>query len=193
MSSISEAFAHDDTPRGTLFAFFAHLFPYAIVTAFLFTIYGYFGSPGIPPLAGLITEYISVALCLIGLLHMGFSRLCIRCIRSMPLNMKELAQKRDFWLKSLHLVIGFRSAIYWLIGYGILVLMVRAALIGHYPAWDSRDYAWIGAGIPVFTTWVGWSIWQHHRLRPECPYCRPWDEGGAREPSPDPQIKSTLS
>jgi hypothetical protein len=33
----------------------------------------------------------------------------------------------------------------------------------------------------------------HRRLRPWCPWCRPWDEGGdpelSPEPDPDPAVK----
>ena len=28
--------------------------------------------------------------------------------------------------------------------------------------------------------------WRHARLYPWCPHCRRWDDGGRREPSPDP-------
>lgn len=193
MSSVSESFAHDDTPRGNLFAFLAHLFPYGLVASFLFTIYGYLGSPGVPPLVGLLAEWVSVIFVFFGVFHFAFSRLCIRCMQDIPLNMAELAQKRKFWLKMVHVAMERRSASLWLIGYGIAVLMARWAILGHYPTWSNRDYSWLGVGIPVTVLLYGWAVWQHHRLRPECPYCRRWDEGGAREPSPDPQIKSTIS
>jgi hypothetical protein len=38
---------------------------------------------------------------------------------------------------------------------------------------------------------VIYTEWLHHRLRPWCPYCRPWDEGGDQELAPDPTLFGT--
>lgn len=34
----------------------------------------------------------------------------------------------------------------------------------------------------LWITAVIYSEWMHHRLRPWCPFCRPWDDEGDEEP-----------
>ncbi|MEU4318325.1 hypothetical protein AB0F85_14060 [Nocardia fluminea] len=117
-----------------------------------------------------------------GLVHNDLTRLCVRCMSEVPADAGHQAerQKRVLWLRH-----AARSPFRML---AFLALLIVPAVLIHVLELP-RVLA-----LPVDAFWCVfmYSVWLHHRLRPWCPYCREWGEGGGiHEPSPDPVVKAT--
>lgn len=113
------------------------------------------------------------------LLHQRSSHLCMRCMAEIPTDAPVQAQRRKTFLWFSHLMTT---------GSGLRRLLVPAIVIGligsHVGSPAIQHLARIPLDAILFATL--YSSWLHHRLRPWCPYCRGWEDGGDPEPSPDP-------
>lgn len=117
--------------------------------------------------------------------HLSTGRLCLRCIRSAPLNPEWDVKRNKTFLWEIHIDRAKFFGVYaatWVLGglispiwlHGFIATLCRLPL-------DVMFFSLI------------WSLYIHHRLGPWCPYCRGWDEGGDPElvPDPDPAEKGT--
>jgi hypothetical protein len=129
------------------------------------------------PLPVVVSGYLLLPL---ALFHQGLSRLCVRCMSEVPTDPGRQVQRWRLLLWWSHrplLVVAMAPA-----AAAAVVTLTAWLTTGHitgHPAW-----VWLPVDAAFFLH--AWSVWVHHRLRPWCPYCRRWDDGGAREPSPDP-------
>jgi len=133
-----------------------------------------------------INIFVSIALLACwstALFHQRKEHLCARCMDEVPVDAAALAHRRRRTLRFVH----FAATLV-----GILTMIV---LIGSPAIFGAVADGTIPRGyfIPgdAWTFALIYSVWQHHRLRPWCPYCRPWDEGGDEEPAPDPTLLGT--
>lgn len=176
---IDNAFNNDDSLVGKALNRAAHLMPYAIGAVAVACIFRYVG---VDHWLISATEHFALACVVIGMLHHIFTRLCIRCMEEVPADASHQAQRqsRVLWLN--HLIDSMRGIVVYLvavIGYSVLLGAMELPPVASLP-------------LDAFYVAFMYSIWLHHRLRPWCPYCRRWDDGGGIvEPSPDPMIKAT--
>lgn len=113
------------------------------------------------------------------LLHQRSSHLCERCIAEVPADAPALAQRRKALLWFSH-QIATRIGIA-----GLLAPAVAIGFVGtNFASPAIQHLARVPLDVLLFASL--YTSWLHHRLRPWCPYCRGWDEGGEPEPSPDP-------
>jgi len=102
--------------------------------------------------------------------------LCWRCARHAPANPDASVAR---WRRALWL--HHKPGLVLLAG----ALPVAVLLLGsHFPRWLSvaSDVCILVVAGSAF-----WSGIMHRRLRPWCPWCKPWDEGGDSEAVPDPE------
>lgn len=179
LAAIDNAFNNDDSLVGKLLNRAAHLMPYAIGAVAVARVLHYIGVDNWLISAA---EYFASLCVIIGILHHIFTRLCIRCMEEVPADASRQAQRHRWGLWVNHLLDSMR---------GIVVYIV--AVIGFSALLTVMDWPPV-ASLPMdaFYLTFMYSVWVHHRLRPWCPYCRRWDDGGGiSEPSPDPMIKAT--
>jgi hypothetical protein len=107
------------------------------------------------------------------------TRLCLRCIKTAPLDPENQVRTRKWLLCVEHFPI--RLDLY-------ILAITMAISVGGIEIFIYNSAPYRLADIPL-DTWVLGSIyatWTHHRLRPWCPYCKGWDDGGDEELVPDP-------
>ena len=128
--------------------------------------------------------------------HWAKARLCLRCIRGVPLD-PGTEVKRHLWLLRIQHWGPMRTS---LVFGGVLAFTLILPYLVHISKDSLVDR---GALVPLdVVLFVSlFSSWIHHRLQPWCPYCKPWGEGGEEElvpgpdpdedhvPDPDPQFK----
>lgn len=109
-------------------------------------------------------------------------RLCWRCARHAPADPEASVAR---WRRAL-----------WLHHRAGLVLLAGAVpvsgllLSSHLP--PGLDIA-SDIGVIVVAGAASWSGIMHRRLRPWCPWCKPWGEGGDAEAVPDPDPDPAVS
>ena len=113
-------------------------------------------------------------------LHPAVNRMCLRCMQDMPKNPGLSVQRNTRLLRLSHVNPYILLALF---GFFVLVVSLTQALL-NWPDWG------IWPASVFFYTWC-WSQWVHHRLRPWCPYCRDWGDGGDPEVVPDPDPAET--
>ena len=112
------------------------------------------------------------------LFHRHKDHLCARCMEEVPVDAPGLAQCRRRPLRFFH----FAAT---LLGILTMVVFIGSPAIFDVIADGTVPRAYFIPG-DIWTFALIYAAWQHHRLRPWCPYCRPWDEGGDEEPVADP-------
>lgn len=173
MDDLIDVFNEDDTRRGRMLVAVGHRMPWAIGVIAALEVPYYLQAEN--PLFGLV-QLATVVPVLIGIFHISFARLCIRCLSQIPRDGAQRAVRHGWLLRLYHRQLGLKA---WLI---LLVVMaatpVVLAAVG-LPRW---------LGVPVDVYWYAWlmSLWVHHRLRLWCPGCDDGDGGWIEEPSPDP-------
>lgn len=120
------------------------------------------------------------AVVLISWTHMILSPICMKCMRSVPVDAPAQAQRQMYLLWIFHYMTG------WLflgvmVGLAVVSSIFRVTLLG-----TIYEPTWTRAPLDILIMGVIWSGWVHHKLRPWCPYCKDWDEGGEHEVVPDP-------
>lgn len=181
MSLIDDFGNPDRSPRARRLAKAAHALPYVLVFYLavaaaewvgLFSVAGsWYGLALIAPFYALLAA---------SGFHQALARLCVRCMAEVPADAPVRAVRQRGLLRLAHT----RG---WLLFLVILGWFAVAAVIRWAAGWSLEDSSWLRAPADLFAfAWL-WSEWVHHRYRPWCPYCRRWDDdGGPREPSPDP-------
>ena len=110
-------------------------------------------------------------------LHTRRENLCVRCAEAMPSNPCAAVERGRVWLRLHHRLTD--SPVVFVVYVGVQVLACLPTWLG----WRGLDWLWF---LPI----AGLTrLWLHHAaVRPWCPYCREWDDGGDHEPSltPDP-------
>lgn len=131
-------------------------------------------------------HFVSAAL-LVCWLVAGFHRdsehLCERCLREVPIAAPARAERQRSLLRFAHVaksVIG--CAVLAVVSVGPPLLAVLMPVEVPRLLYIPGDL-WLVAII--------YAEWVHHRLRPWCPFCDPWDEEGDEEPAPDPTWSGT--
>lgn len=180
MPTLQDSFNGDSTPARRFLTATAHHYRWLLAIVAAITILGYLGySPW--PLS--ILTFVIVIAVAIGSLHIELTRLCIQCMEEVPADAGVRAQRQRWLLRISHCT-DSRRKLYttfglWL-GYPILIGLLDPPKVAYLPT-------------DAFYLLFIYSLWLHHRLRPWCSYCRPWDDGGGiHEPSPDPTVKATL-
>jgi hypothetical protein len=115
--------------------------------------------------------------------HLRKGALCLRCIRSSPLNPQRAVERNKVFLYVAH----WPRKKWWIVWSACL----SGTIAADFFTGVVNDL--LKTPMDVFFLVVMWGIWAHHRLAPWCPYCRGWDEGGEEElvPDPDPSEKAT--
>lgn len=158
----------------------AHALIYVLVVAVPIRVASWFGL-----LTGVNMFVASVLLTCWGmaLFHRHKNHLCARCMEDVPVDAPSLAQRRRRSLRFFHFSIT------------LLGTLVMAVFIGSPAIFDVMSEGTVPRAyfIPgdIWTFALIYTAWQHHRLRPWCAYCPPWDEGGDEEPAPDPTLLGT--
>jgi hypothetical protein len=108
--------------------------------------------------------------------------MCERCMQRVPADAAYQAQqKQRRWMWNFHL-----GTSWWFLGPLLLAGSISIQIGSvHFPPVGILGAIW----------YVFWSYsWRRHSLlRPWCPYCSGWDEGGEHEhvPNPDPSMSKT--
>ena len=106
------------------------------------------------------------------LVHQQSARLCIRCMREVPANAQEQAQ-------------GWRRRVLWWEHRSLKMVLVSLVIVVFLL--ERLHYSIPADALFTMITCVNsYGLWLHHRLRPWCPYCRRWDDGGDHVVVPDP-------
>lgn len=100
--------------------------------------------------------------------------LCPRCAEDVPLDPDRAVKRHDRSLRIFHR--AHLTAV-------VLTLSLSALFI---PGECRRVIAVAMAAVYSVLVLANVVSWRHARLYPWCPHCRRWDDGGRREPSPDP-------
>lgn len=123
--------------------------------------------------------------------HFQTSGMCLRCIASSPLDPETAVRRNRLFLRYAHLS---RRGVVLMALTGLVLLVVGDTIAASSGGLTSSILPKL-VRMPMDAMFYGviWSMWSHHRLRPWCPWCRRWDEGGDPEliPDPDPAEKGT--
>ncbi|MFT4087529.1 MAG: hypothetical protein QM658_10310 [Gordonia sp. (in: high G+C Gram-positive bacteria)] len=149
-----------------------HSLPVVLVVVAVLRIAGWFG---FFPLVGTLALGIVVVVQIVDRAHRE-SGLCMRCYACAPLDGSLEAARRRPVLRLFHLWATRR-------GLGVYGLTVITPLV-LVAVYDGPQWWMIPSDVALLGTIA--ISYLHHRLQPWCPYCRRWDDGGEREPSPDP-------
>jgi hypothetical protein len=184
----------DRSKRAGWLARIAHLLPVVVIAELVFSALSWFEvirAEEWPWWARAATSMTFLLAIFAAIFHHQMARLCLRCMEAVPADAAVRAQSRrkhaSLWMY--HQCVRLRGLLPLLIisAYNLALAGVWA-LIQQKPA----DLTWTLAPVDLFAIGLVWSFWVHHRYRPWCPYCKPWDDGGGiREPSPDPTGSGT--
>lgn len=166
--------------RSQTVTFLAHAITYVLPVTFVALVATGFG----------VTSYVNhfaMAVLLVcwfaNLAHHDSGQLCVPCIESVPADAALRADGCRLPLRFAHFV-DSRAGILAMV---IVCLVPVAAMLTLPAATVARVY--LAVHMWVFA--VVYADWTHVRLRPWCPFCRRWADGGDHEPSPDPVLQRT--
>jgi hypothetical protein len=170
----------DRSPRAGVLARGAHLLPHAAIGYLAASVAYWLGY--LPLAVWMPICWAASILIVVSTVHLALGRICLRCMEAVPADAPVRAQRRLWLLWFSHRFTGWR---YYVTLLGILAAVLAFRLgLGLQPG----THRWTTAPADGFILATFWAGWIHHRYRPWCPYCRRWDDGGDREPAPDPQI-----
>jgi hypothetical protein len=173
--------ATHEPPMSRAMSLMAHAIPYLLMIA-LATRVAYFLKLSLIPS---IFDTVATSVFMAGMValyqHLRFGGLCLRCMRSTPLDPGREVNRNKVFLWELHWSTGRMAAVF-----GACFVIF---LVGEHAHGVVYTLSKIPLDIQFFS--LAWAAWIHHRLQPWCPYCRGWDEGGEEElvPDPDPAEK----
>lgn len=154
----------------------AHAVPYLIAIAVATRVTYFVKLSLIPSVLDTVASFLLLASMAALYRHLRFGGLCLRCIRSAPLNPEREVSRNKAFLWEVHWPTGRFYAVF---GVCVVILM-----LGEHAHGVVHILSKVPMDIQFFS--LMWAIWIHHRLSPWCPYCRGWDEGGEEERVPDP-------
>jgi hypothetical protein len=177
--SVIDAF-DDDTPRAHWLNRIAHAAPGVMVASFLVSFLDYFERE--PEWLSTASSLVFILFWFVAATHAQFGRLCLKCMENVPDDAPSRAIRQRWVLWYSHrflLILGVSLA------YGFAVKTIRQHIYG--AGWE-QDGRWMYSPADLAYFLYYYSFWVHHKLRPWCPYCKPWDGGGDHErtPTPDP-------
>jgi hypothetical protein len=109
--------------------------------------------------------------------HQLAPRLCVKCMQEVPKNAStQAAGFRRYFLRLSHF-----SKKESITGLCIVMALAFAPGLG-----NKLVTAVTSPTLDVMVAALVYGMWLHHRLRPWCPYCRDWGNGGEAELVPDP-------
>lgn len=149
----------------------AHLMPFASAIMLLSMIAAWFGlADGNGVLAWSWTGLFFVGFLLIfqAQAHQGTTALCVKCMEETPLDPEVAVRRNTRFLWFAHHLTK-TVVILWLIS------LIGVGLLRRYVEF-LHGAMWLNIPTDLFLMAMFWSSWQHHRLRPWCPYCRRWDK-----------------
>lgn len=120
------------------------------------------------------------------IVHRVLGTLCVQCMKDVPADAPVRAERYKRLLRFAHFSttrLGILTAM------GIYLAPLVVGII--HPLNASTELLYLPTDVWFFA--VIYTEWQHHRLRPWCPYCRRWDDGGDHEPAPDPTASNTTT
>lgn len=168
--------AAHEPPMSRTMALMAHAIPYLLMIAVANRV-AYFLKLSLIPS---ILDTGAALVLMVGVIalyrHLRFGGLCLRCMRNTPLDPGREVARNKVFLWELH----WSTGRLWV----VLGVCVGILLVGEHAHGLMHTLSKIPLDIQFFS--LTWAIWIHHRLRPWCPYCRGWGEGGEEERVPDP-------
>lgn len=184
----------DRSPRADWFSRVAHWLPVVLFADLVFSALQWVEvvrTEEWPYLLRLVAVLPFFLVIVTGLFHQKFARLCLRCMQDVPADAPVRAQspRKRAWFRFFHWTEKGRGLLpLVIIGAFSLALAGVWTLIQQKPG----EFSWMTAPMDLFVIAFIWAIWVHHRYRPWCPYCKPWDgDGGVVEPVPDPAGSGT--
>lgn len=160
----------DESPASRMQSALAHALPYVLALAVPTRVASWFG------LLNGVNTFVAIALLTCwgtALFHRHRDHLCARCMDDVPVDAPCLAQRRRRSLRFFHFSIT-------VLGTFVMVVLIGGPALFGVVTNGAVPRAYFIPG-DIWTFWLIYTAWQHHRLRPWCPYCRPWDEGGDEE------------
>lgn len=165
---------HGGAPR--VQSIIAHSLIYILALSMLFRVTAWFGWF---VAVTLVFNAILLLCWVVSSVHRHRDHLCEWCMRDVPADAPTEAERRLPLLRLAH----FNMTVAGTAVFAVVVVVppLLTAVLDGSPT-DRLLY------IPgdVWITAVIYSEWVHHRLRPWCPFCKPWDDEGDEEPAPDP-------
>jgi hypothetical protein len=179
----------DRGPRADWFARIAHWLPVALVLDLAYSALQWVEvvrTEEWPWYLRWVTSLPFTVVIFTALFHQKFARICLKCMQDVPADAPVRAQaprkKASLWFFHWNEKLYGLLPLVIIVGYSFAFAFILNRL-GAAPG----EFSWLVAPLDLFVLAFIWSIWVHHRYRPWCPYCKPWDDdGGVREPSPDP-------
>ncbi|WP_162625542.1 hypothetical protein [Mycolicibacterium llatzerense] len=179
---VSSGHRGDGRLRSRTVTFLAHAITYVLPVTFVVLVAAAFGA------ASYVNHFAMAALLMCWfatLAHHDNGQLCVRCIESVP---KDAALRADGCRVPLRFAHFVESTAGILAMVTVCLVPVVATIILPAP---TVDRVYLAVHMWVFA--VIYADWTHGRLRPWCPFCRRWDDGGDHEPSPDPVLQRTVT
>lgn len=183
MSALADDFNDDETLRGRTLQWISHQPPAMLIAALGVKLAAIVSPESIwLSYADLAAMFALLTVQLFFHIHVDVTRICVRCMTSVPDKAPVRAEQFRAVLWFAHRSSGWRS-LWWASG----VLVASLCL-------DRVGVPEVIADAVVVAYLFGWVYggWFHHRVRPWCRYCPRWDGGGGvSEPSPDPATRGT--
>jgi hypothetical protein len=172
--SVSDAFrsSGDDRPMGRLLNRVAHLLIPVVLIAVPIGIARHLAPSRVPSWLSIVSSIAYCLVFMVALLHQTFAGICVRCMQEVPRDAARQALRWRWLLWCFHSM-------------PIMLLLIVVAVASGVAVAQGAP-SWVGLLMDAVTLLSVADLWAHHRLRPWCPYCRRWDDGGEQEPSPDP-------
>lgn len=180
MSDVIDSFGDPDQSRTSrTITTAAHLMPPVAFVVFTIAAVDDVSGGFLPDWMSWTVVAVWVGIYWVSAFHRTFARICVRCMQEVPADAGQQAERKRWLLWVDHHPGRMMLAFWAVIGAELLTRHVFA--IPNGPSWLNLPSLLVLAPGVV-------AAWTHHRLRPWCPYCKPWDDGGQHEsvPAPDP-------
>ncbi|WP_285029790.1 hypothetical protein [Mycolicibacterium sp. lyk4-40-TYG-92] len=170
----------DESRSSRLQTAMAHSLIYVLAAAALVRALSWFG------MLTVVNAFVAAVLLtcwLVSGIHRRKDHLCFRCMNEVPADAPTRAERRKRSLRFAHFTSSLR-------GLPVTIMIVGGPVALGLAVYGTTPTVYLIPG-DLWMFAVIYTEWLHHRLRPWCPYCRPWDEGGDAEPAPDPTLFGT--
>jgi hypothetical protein len=164
-----------EPPMSRVKTFMAHSIPGLMVIAIAARVLALCNVPYFSGLDALSSWLVIIAVLMLTF-HIRGAQLCLRCIKSAPLNPQRDVERNKAFLWQFH---WSRKQFY-----KVWFACLAPVVLSHFTTGILSTLLKLPMDIMFFT--LMWGFYVHHRLQPWCPWCRRWDEGGDEELVPDP-------